>query len=266
MQRRLCLITGASAGIGAALARIYAEHGWDLVLTARREERLQALASELQTRFGAQCMTIQADLVDPGTPDRIVRHIEAQGRPLDGLVNNAGYGGPHGLAAADWRQHADFIQVMVTAPTHLSRLVLPGMMARSYGRILNVASIAGMLPPVRGQSLYGAAKAFMIEATRAMHLEARGAGIHVTALCPGLTRTEFHAVAGMQGAADGLPGMLWQGADTVARAGYFACEANAPVRIPGLLNKAAVSIFRALPRRLGMALMATATGRWEGRN
>lgn len=265
MQRSLCLITGASAGIGAALARVYAREGWDLVLTARREERLRALAEELRAEHGAACELIAADLAEPGAPDRIVRHIEAQGRRLDGLVNNAGYGGPPGLMAAEWRNHADFIQVMATAPVHLARLVLPGMKARGYGRIINVASIAGMLPPARGQSLYAAVKAFLIEASRAMHLEMRGTGVHVTALCPGLTRTEFHSVAGLQATADTAPGWAWQSAAAVAESGYAACEANAALRIPGAHNKAAVSLFRLLPWRAGMALMSAASRSWERR-
>lgn len=263
MQRRLCLITGASAGIGAALARVYARQGWDLALTARRAERLSALAAELRGAHGTACIEIAADLADPEAPGRILRHVEAQGRALDGLVNNAGYGGPPGLLAADWREQADFIQVMATAPVHLARLALPGMAERGFGRVINVASIAGMLPPVRGQSLYGATKAFLIEASCAMHLEMRGTGVHVSALCPGLTRTEFHDVAGIRKAADSAPAWTWQSAERVAGAGYAACEANAAVRIPGAHNKAAVALFRLLPSQAGMALMSTASRSWE---
>ncbi len=259
--RRLCLVTGASAGIGAALARIYAQTGWDLVLTARRAERLEALAGELTAAYGTQCGIFPADLADPAAPRRIVGEIEAAGRPLDGLVNNAGYGGASGFLSAPWADHANFLQVMVNAPVELAHLVMPGMIERGYGRVLNVASIAGMMPPARGQSLYGAAKGFLIEASRAMTLEAEGTRVHVTALCPGLTRTEFHAVAGMEAQLSGLPRFVWQDAETVARAGYEACEADAAMRIPGWHNRIGVALFRLLPAGAGMELMAAASGK-----
>lgn len=264
-SRRLVLITGASAGIGAALARLYARAGWDLALAARREDRLRTLADEVRGAHGADCIVMGADLLDPAAPDRIVRHIAQSGRTIDGLVNNAGYGGPAGALAGDWRRHADFIQVMVTAPVHLARLTAPGMAARGFGRILNVASLAGMTPPARGQALYGAAKAFLIEASRALHLEMRGTGVHVTALCPGLTRTEFHAAAGMDMLARTTPDFLWQSAEAVAEAGYRACEANAAVRVPGAINKTAAALFRLLPDPAGMALMARASRHWDSR-
>lgn len=265
-RKNLILITGASAGIGAALARVYARKGWDLVLCARREDRLSALADELRAAHGADCMTIGADLVDPAAPDRIFRHVEAQGRTLDGVVNNAGYGGPAGVLAGEWRDHAGFIQVMVTAPMHLTRLALPRMKARGFGRILNVASLAGMLPPARGQSLYGAAKSFLIEASRALHVELKDTGVHVTALCPGLTRTEFHEAAGMIAAAETAPGFLWQSAEAVAEAGWRACEANVAVRVPGLLNKSAAAFFRLLPESAGRTLMARGSRHWGRRD
>ncbi len=263
--KRLILITGASAGIGAAFARAYAAQGRDLALTARRADRLRALADELRARHGTESLILPADLADPEAPERILNQLQAQGRAPDGLVNNAGYGGG-GALAGDWRVHADFLQVMVRAPVQLARLAAPGMAARGYGRVLNVASLAGLVPPVRGQGLYGAAKAFLIEASRALHLELRGAGVHVTALCPGLTRTEFHATAGMTRAAASAPAWMWQSADMVAAAGLRACEANAPVCVPGALNRTAAALFRVLPDSAGMALMARVSRHWDERD
>lgn len=261
--RRLCLVTGASAGIGAALARIYARNGWDLALTARRQDRLSDLAAELEREHGATCLIIEADLFDPGAPEAILAEIAAAGREVDGLVNNAGYGGAENFAAADWAEHADFIQVMMTAPIHLTHLALPGMMARGYGRVINVASVAGMIPPAHRQTLYGAAKAFLIHASRALRMQAAGTGVHVTALCPGLTHTEFHALAGLEHLTAGTPGFAWQSAETVAQVAYKASEKDRAVVVSGTANKLAAALFKILPDDLGQALMMRAAKRWE---
>ena len=236
--RPLLLITGASAGLGEGFARLYAAHGWDLALTARRAGRLETLAAELRARHGAQVLTIPLDLAEPGAADRLIDAVEAEGRHVDGLINNAGYSLTGGFLSLSPEQHAGMLAVMATAPVALSRRVAPGMAARGFGRILNVASLAGFLPATGGDTLYGPLKSFLIKASQGLHLELKGTGVHVTALCPGYTLTEFHDANGSREAVSGAyPRWMWMEAEPVIRAGYEACEANRPVEIPGAFNR-----------------------------
>jgi short-subunit dehydrogenase len=259
--RRLCLITGASAGIGAAFARLYAAHGYDLALTARRADRLEALAAELSTEFGIEAFALPGDLADPQTPARLVAEIAARGRQVDVLINNAGYGLRGDHAVHPWAEHQAFLQVLVAAPAALVHAVLPGMTERHYGRIINVASLLGLMPALPGQGLYSAAKAFVVKFSEGVHLEAKGTGVHVTALCPGLTRSEFHQVAAMGEMVAKAPAWMWLGAPAVAEAGYAAVEANQPICVPSRANKAMAALFKIVPERWGMGLMARQTGR-----
>ncbi|HEX4095333.1 MAG TPA: SDR family NAD(P)-dependent oxidoreductase, partial [Caulobacteraceae bacterium] len=143
---RLALVTGASAGIGAALARVYASHGYDIALTARRADRLHTLADELRLRHGVESLVIPADLARPEAPAEILAAVEANGRVVDALVNNAGYSLPGGYAATRWEDQQAFLQVLVVAVSELAHKVLPGMLERRFGRIVNVASLAGLMP------------------------------------------------------------------------------------------------------------------------
>lgn len=236
--RPLMLVTGASAGLGEGFARIYAAHGWDVALTARRADRLEALAAELRARHGCQVLTLPLDLGEDGAPDRLIDAVEAHGRRVDGLVNNAGYSLTGGFLTLSPVQHAAMLKVMVTAPVALSRRVAPGMAERGFGRILNVASLAGFLPATGGDTLYGPSKSFLIKASQGLHLELKGTGVHVTALCPGYTLTEFHDANGSRDAVSAAyPRWMWMEAEPVIRAGYEACEANRPVEIPGAFNR-----------------------------
>ncbi len=251
--RRLALVTGASAGIGESFAELLAERGFDLALTARRADRLEALATRLSQAHGIEAFAIAADLAEPQAPDRVVESIAAQGRHVDVLVNNAGYGLPKRFAATPWRDQARFIEVLVAAPLHLSRLVLPGMLERRWGRIVNVASLAAFAVEPPG-STYPAAKRFMVSASRAMWLELRGSGVHVTACCPGFTRTEFHDVLEVRAAMDTLPRFMWQSSRAVVEASWRAVERNRPVVVTGLFNKATAAAMRFLPFRLAASM------------
>lgn len=232
------LITGASAGLGEAFARLYAVQGWDLALTARRGDRLETLAAELRARHGARVITIPLDLAEAGAPDRLMDAVEAEGRHVDGLVNNAGYSLTGGFLTLSPDQHAAMLAVMAAVPVALSRRAAPGMVRRGFGRILNVASLAGFLPATGGDTLYGPLKSFLIKASQGLHLELKGTGVHVTALCPGYTLTEFHDANGSRAAVGAAyPRWMWMRAEPVARAGYDACEKNRPVEIPGVLNR-----------------------------
>jgi short-subunit dehydrogenase len=264
MDRRLALVTGASAGIGAAFARIFASHGYDLALTARRAERLEMLAEEIRLRSGVETLVIPADLAEPGAPDQILEVLAANGRAVDALVNNAGYGLPGAYAATRWEDQARFIQVMVTAPCELAHKVLPGMLERRFGRIVNVASLAGLAPAPAGHTLYAASKAFLIKFSQSLHLEAEPAGVHVTALCPGFTYSEFHDVNGTRSQTTAsTPPWLWLGADEVAAAGYEAVEANRAISVPGAPNKALAALSKLIPDDWGLALVASQGARFR---
>ncbi|MBV9749337.1 MAG: SDR family NAD(P)-dependent oxidoreductase, partial [Acetobacteraceae bacterium] len=179
--RRLCLITGASAGLGESFARLYAARGWDLALTARRGDRLRTLAAELEERTGAAVQVVEADLADPAAPKRIVHEAQSGDRTVSALVNNAGYGLSGSFTATAWDDQAKQLQVMIVALCELARLTAPGMAAQGYGRILNVASVAGLLPGTRGDVLYGPLKSFVVKFSQALNLENRKTGVHVTA-------------------------------------------------------------------------------------
>jgi short-subunit dehydrogenase len=173
--------------------------------------------------------------------------LEAQGVTVDALVNNAGYGVPGDYRDTPWEAQRDFIQVLVTAPCELTHRLLPGMTARNYGRILNVASVAGLMPGSASHTLYGGAKAMLIKWSQALHSEQKGTGVHVTALCPGFTITEFHDVSGTRAAMNRLPKALWLSAGRVAWEGFDAVMKNKPLSVPGLSYKAIAALTRLLP-------------------
>ena len=264
MDRKLALITGASAGIGAAFARLLASRGYDLALTARRTDRLAALADEIGQRWGVETMTIGADLAQSSAPAQILAHLERQGRAVDVLINNAGYGLPGTYADTTWSDQQTFLQVMVTAPCELAHGVLPGMVERRFGRIINVASLAGLVPGAAGHTLYAASKAFMVKFSQSLHLEARAHGVHVTALCPGFTYTEFHDVNGTRAMMRGAtPAWMWQGADEVAAAGIKAVEANRAVCVTGAPNKAIAAFAKIIPEPWALALVGSQSGKFR---
>jgi uncharacterized protein len=255
MARRLCLVTGASAGIGAEFARLYAERGYDLALTARRADRLESLAQELSDKWGARCLTISADLADRSAPKTIIDAIVAEGLHVDALVNNAGYGLQGNYLASSWEDHAAFMQVLVEAPLELTHRLLPGMQARHFGRIINVASLAGHVPGSAGATLYGASKAFLIKFSQSLNLENQATGVHVSALCPGFTKSEFHDVNGMREQISQLPNWMWLDARTVVEIGFAGVEANKAVVVSGTANKAIAAFAKLIPDGLALALM-----------
>jgi short-subunit dehydrogenase len=254
-ERRTALITGASAGIGKAIAEVFADQGFDLVLTARRIDRLHEVARGISSAHGVKAHVIAADLADPAAPATLVREITEAGLQIDVLVNNAGYGLVGSFLDSTWKQHADFLQVMVVAVADLTHRLLPGMIARKYGRIINVASVAGMVPPTAGHTLYGAAKALMIRFSQSLAGEVRQHGVHVTALCPGFTYSEFHDVNGMRERVSRLPKLLWLDADSVARLGYDAVMRGQAVAVTGWIYRSMVWFGRHAPEWLVRRLM-----------
>jgi short-subunit dehydrogenase len=260
---RTVLVTGASAGIGAALARVFAEHGFGLVLTARREDRLKALASEVEGRFGVPVAVIPADLADPDAPARLFEETERRGLHIDALVNNAGYGVPKYFRKQPWQVHAEFLQVMVTAVVHLTHLYEPGMTKRGYGRIINVSSLAALAPGSAGHTLYAAAKSFLVKFSESLTLEHRGDGVSVTALCPGFTLSEFHDVVGNRALVSKLPSYLWTDAETVARGAFDAVMAGRAVFVPGVVNRAIASAMSLVPEPVALAMVGRQTKRYR---
>jgi short-subunit dehydrogenase len=249
------LVTGASSGIGAAIAREYARRDVPLVLTARRTERLRALADELRTQV--EVVTLAADLADPGAPAMLHAEIASRGLHVAHLVNNAGYGVPGRYLSADWKTHADFLQVMIVAVCELTYRFLPAMEAAGHGRIINVASLAGLAPASAGHTLYGAAKSFLIRFTESLALEVTERGVNVCALCPGFTYTEFHDVNGMRERVSKLPKLLWLDAATVARLGLDAVERGQTRCVTGRANQVIAGISKYLPDGLARALVAS---------
>lgn len=261
MPRPLCLITGASAGIGAAFARTYARHGYDLCLTARRLERLEALAVEVRRDHGAEALCVAADLAALGAVDQVLAYVSDHGRVVDALVNNAGYGLAGGYVGSAWADQAAFLQVMTVVMAEFAHKVLPGMVTRRYGRIVNVASVAGLAPGAAGHTLYAAAKSFVIKMSESLHLESRRQGVHVTALCPGFTHSEFHDVNGTRDLVSKLPPWMWLDADAIAEEAYRAVEANKPLCIPGGPYKALVALARSVPESWAVSAMGQYSSR-----
>ena len=253
MTRRTALVTGASAGIGAGFARHLAARDHDLLLVARRADRLAALATELSGRQGVRVETLGADLTDPAAPRAVMAHAEEKGLAVDVLVNNAGMSGSTAFADTPWPDVAGELQLMVTAVTQLVHLAVPGMKARGYGRILNLSSLAAFSPPT-ASLLYSGIKSYVLQMSQSLDMELKPHGVHVTALCPGFTHTEFHQAMGTAEAASKLPAILWQDVDDVVREGWAAVEAGKPVCVPGAVNKVLSHMNRPIPFRLQYVL------------
>lgn len=247
------LITGASAGIGQACARVYAQRGWDLILTARRREPMEHLGAELAQNFNTDSQIVTADLAAADGAKALLNACAPL--QIDGLINNAGYGMPGRFLDSPWDNHAAFLQLMLTAPVELSRALAGPMAERGFGRIINVASLAGFIPGSKGHTQYGAVKSFLIKFSESLNMELAEAGVHVTALCPGFTLSEFHDVNGTRAAVSQLPEWMWMDAPDVAEAGYYASEKNRAVFIPGKANKSIAALTKILPNALALKIM-----------
>jgi short-subunit dehydrogenase len=260
---KTALVTGASSGIGKAFAELLAEKGYALVLTARRRDRLDELAAVLRERHGVETHTIVADLAEPDASSRIVTELQQRRLAIDFLVNNAGYGVPGSYANVAWPDHARFMQVMVTAVLDLTYRLLPAMMERGWGRIVNIASVAGMVPAPAGHTLYGASKAFLIRFSEALSAEGAPKGVHVTAVCPGFTYSEFHDVLGTRDRMNKMPAILWLDAPSVAREGYGAVMRGDAVVVNGWIYRFLVWLNGALPRSLARWVSGLAGRRYR---
>ncbi|CAM4375455.1 SDR family NAD(P)-dependent oxidoreductase [Deinococcus marmoris] len=258
------LITGASSGIGEAIARQLAAHGANLILVARSERRLQALAAELSQQYGVMATVIAADLSQSGAGRKLQQETEARGLQVDLLVNNAGFGGFSEFARQDPQEISEMIAVNVTALTDLTRLFLPAMLERGRGRVLNVASTAGFIPgPL--MAVYYATKAYVLSFSEAVNEELRGTGLSVTALCPGPVDTGFQDAATLNESKlmTGVTRLAMLDVETVARIGVEAMLRGQGVAVAGLANKVQVSAFRLLPRAAAARIIAGVQARRE---
>jgi short-subunit dehydrogenase len=249
---RWALVTGASAGIGAAFARELAARGNNLVITARRRDRLDELAAELTTAHAVRVECVAADLAGPQAPAQLCAEIARRGIVVDTLINNAGYGLPGHFHAQPWQAHAQFLQVMVSSPCELVHILLPAMQQRGFGRIVNVASLAGLIPGSSGHTLYAASKAFLIKFSQSLALENIRHGVNVCALCPGFTYSEFHDVTGTRNIVSKMPNWMWLGAAEVARQGVDAVERGEAVFVTGRVNRLIKSLVKLLPERMSL--------------
>ena len=247
------LVTGASAGLGRDYARLFAADGHDVVLVARRRERLEELAREIGGKSGVQAHVLPLDLGDREAPRRCVEELRARGLAIDFLVNNAGLGTNGAFAESDPAKQLEMIQVNVTTLVELTRLLLPDMIARKRGRVLNVGSTAGFQAGPF-MAVYYASKAFVNSFSEALAYELDGTGVTVTVSCPGATETEFAGHAGNDssllfklGAADSM---------SVAREGYAAMMAGRRMVVHGVTNKLGVQALRVSPRALVIGLAA----------
>ena len=246
------LITGASSGIGLELASIAAQDGHDLVLVARQRERLESVGRGLAEEYGVKVSVLPKDLAGPAAPAELARELAERGIAVDVLVNNAGLGVYGFFAETPLDRELEMIQVNLTALTHLTKLLLPAMLGRRRGRILNVASTAAFQPgPL--MAVYYATKAYVLSFSEALASETAGTGVTVTALCPGPTHTEFQQRAGFKP----IPLMqspLVTGAADVARAGWSGMKRGKRIVVPGFANRVLIQAERVTPRRLVTAI------------
>lgn len=253
--QRTALITGASSGIGAAFAEALAARDCRLVLTARRVDRLRALAQRLGERYGSECLCIEADLADETALDAIDLRLRAQSINIDILINNAGYGIPGQFHKHAWTAHTEFLQVLLIRPTELVHRFLPGMQERGWGRIVNVASLAGLIPGSNGNTLYAASKSYLIKFSQSLALENRRRGVLVQALCPGFTESEFHDVSGARHLMQRLPKFMFQSADAVVEECLPSLERGQVVHVSGRINRLLAWIAKHAPERLSLYLI-----------
>ncbi len=248
------LITGASAGLGKEYARLFARDGHDVALVARRKDKLDDLARDLEGEHAnVRAHVVAEDLAAPGAAERVVAALRERGLEIQFLVNNAGFGATGAFVELDVARQLEMIQVNVVVLTALTRLLLPAMIARKSGRILNVGSTAGFVPGPY-MSVYYASKAFVNSFTEALAVELAGTGVTATVSCPGATATEFASVAGNQKSSLFESGVM--GAAEVAKDGYDAMMRGQPLAVAGFKNKMSIASLRLAPRGMARNLAA----------
>jgi hypothetical protein len=265
--RGTALVTGASSGIGAALASELASRGHAVTLVARREERCHSLATELSAEHSVEAEVIACDLAEPAERERLLAELDQRGRSIEVLVNNAGFGSRGRFVDNDTARMVEMVEVNAAAVVDLTGRFLPGMVNRGRGAVINIASAASF-QPLPGAAVYAATKAFVLSFSEAVRTEQRGSGVSVTAVCPGPVKTEFTEAAGMEGVERETPGAIWTTAEEVARQAVAGAAADKRVVIPGALYKAGSLLGQHSPRALALPLIeriwGSATSRGGG--
>jgi short-subunit dehydrogenase len=246
----VALVTGASGGIGYEISHELARRGYPVVVVARSAGKLRTLSKELQTRYQTPATVMACDLAAPGAAVKLMAQLSRQKLVVDVLVNNAGIGSSGDFAEVAWETQNSMLQLNIVALTQLTHLLLPQMLQRKTGRILNVGS-TGAFSPVPGMAVYGATKAFVLSFSEALAAELQGSGVTVTALCPGATHTGFAAHAQVQ---NSLIFKFAMPAKTVARLGVQALLQGKKIIMPGWLNRLMVFSIRLSPRAAVLAV------------
>jgi short-subunit dehydrogenase len=249
------LVTGASSGIGAAIATEIASRGYSLVLVARREERLRSLATELSSEHGADAEIITADLAQEDERERLESEVRGRGRTVEVLVNNAGFGHQADFSRSPRERMVEMVRVNVEAVVDLTSRFLGPMVERRRGSVINVASTAAF-QPMPGSAVYGASKSFVLSFSEAVRTELRGTGVTVTAVCPGPVKTEFTEVAGVGGVEERTPGAVWMSAEEIARQAVDGARNDKRVVVPGVLNRATALAGQHSPRAVALPLIS----------
>lgn len=246
-MKNVALITGASSGIGLELARIHASKGGDLILVARRLDRLNEIKDELTEKYGVEIQVLDRDLAVDGAGQSLYNEIKDLGIKVEYLINNAGFGGHGYFYEREWKRDHDMIQLNIMTLAELTRMYLPEMVERGSGRVLNIASMAGFIPGPF-QAVYYATKAFVLSFSEAVASELDGSGVTVTALCPGPTKTEFEDVANVAGS---KAFMIQASVESVAKYGYRAMLKGRTVAVPGSANRLLVNyLLRMTPKNV----------------
>ena len=248
--RPLALITGASSGIGEAFARALAKRDYDLVLVARRADRLMALATELTRDHAVEAHVLPMDLSELGAAERVLAAVAEMGRPVEMLVNNAGYSIAQSFADVPWKAQQDFLMTLIVNACGLAHGVIPGMIERGGGCIIATASLAGFAPGVAGHTLYPGAKSLMMSFTQAIDAEYRARGLRATAVSPGFVSTGFAAANGTDAVMAEAPRRLFLTPEQVVAAALKANDKGRVIVVPGWYNALAASMMRALPQGL----------------
>jgi short-subunit dehydrogenase len=243
---RTALITGASSGLGTEYARQLSARGMNVVLVARDRDALESLAASVRRDSGVRAEVLAADLIQPRQRERVVARLSSVEHPVDLLVNNAGYGLPLAFETNEIEEEVRHLQLHVEVPMRLMHAVLPGMLARGSGKILNVASVAGLVP----RGTYGAVKGWLVSFSRWANVQYGDRGVAVTAVCPGFVHTNFHERLGLPPGEEGIPDWMWLDAPSVVRESLRDLARGRSVSIPSAKYRALAALTRVLPDSL----------------
>ena len=253
-MNKTVLITGASSGLGKDFATLFAEKGYDLVLTARRKKNLEEIKNNLTNKFGIKAFIISCDLSDLKSTEEIYDFCEDNKIQINVLVNNAGYGLTDSFEEVPLKGHIDFINVLSTSAIALTRLFLPGMIKRKFGRIINVSSVAAFAPFTNSGGMYIATKLMLLKFSEMIHNEYKNNNIFSCSVCPGFTHTEFHK--NMKEFKSSIPSFMWMDSRTVAEQAYDASMSGKEIIINGWRYKVLVFLMKITPKWLVKLLSA----------